>query len=125
VKLAWASALRPSREEVVPDPSSSAPLKVSLATTGECSLRSGEEGELIGRVLVGTNDYGRGVLGVVGRLESDNDRVLTPWVGKLSHGDVGIRLGGDLPVSPASATVKWTDLLDGLIQEVLRLLSGL
>jgi len=51
---------------------------------------------------VSTNDYGRGVLGLGGRLESDNDRVLAPWMGELSHGDVGIRLGGDLSISQAS-----------------------
>jgi hypothetical protein len=111
---------------VVPDPSSSAPLVISLLQTNEgASLRSGEEGELIGRVLMGTNDYCRGVLGLGGGLESDDDRVLSPGMSKLPHGDVSIRLGGDLPVSPASTIVQRTHLLDGLIQEMLRLLSGL
>jgi len=89
------------------------------------SLRSREERELIGRVLVGTNDYSRGIFGFGGRFESDDNRILSPGMSKFSHGDVGIRLGGDLPVSPDSTVVTRTYLLDGLIQEVLRLLAGL
>jgi len=124
--LAWAKALRPSREEVVPDPSSSAPLLISfaLATSFLHSLRSGKEWELIGGILMSTNYDCRGVGQFGGRLESNNDRVLPPWMREFSDGDISLRLVGDLFCQPLPAALdSLTYLLDGLVQEMLRLFS--
>jgi hypothetical protein len=80
---------------------------------------------LVGRILMCANDYCRGILGLGRGFKSYNDRILTPRMKEFSHGDISIRLGGDLPISPAPGISRSTHLLDGLVQKVLRLLASL
>lgn len=45
---------------------------------------------------MGPNNDCRSVGQFGGRLESDNDRVLSPWMGEFSDGDISLRLVGNL-----------------------------
>lgn len=114
----------------MPDPSSSAPLSCQLVLSRldikVVNVRRREEGELVGGVLVRADHDGGCVQELGSRLESDDNRVLTPWVRELVNRNVRFRLCGDLAGQRVSHIMEKTsaDLLQSLMQEMLRLLAS-
>lgn len=61
---------------------------------------------MVGRVLVSTNDDRGGIGEVGGGFESNNDRVLTPWMREFVNGHVGFGIANDLNPSARTFPVK-------------------